>query len=368
MKIINITRVSICIWGMTLCCSCSYKTDDIYQRNVTEETQKTYAKLVELSSQHQFMFGHHDDTLYGIGWEGEEGRSDVKDVCGDYPAVISFDLGELELGNTQNLDKVPFSRIKKEIMNQYQRGGIISLSWHVRNPLTGGDAWDVSDSTTVHSILPGNDNHKMFMGWLDYVASFINSLKTPDGTKIPILFRPWHEHTGSWFWWEKELCSSKDYKTLWRMTVDSLQAKGVDNALYTYSSSSGLSDTIQYLERYPGDDVIDVLGFDVYQSAKKSFVADLRQSLSVLEEVGRSHNKPIAITETGYEGIPDPTWWTGTLLPVIKDYPISYVLVWRNAREKENHFYAPYPGHMSEQDFVKFYNDPKTLFAKDIKK
>ena len=360
--------MSICIWGMTLCCSCSYKTDDIYQRNVTEETQKTYAKLVELSSQHQFMFGHHDDTLYGIGWEGEEGRSDVKDVCGDYPAVISFDLGELELGNTQNLDKVPFSRIKKEIMNQYQRGGIISLSWHVRNPLTGGDAWDVSDSTTVHSILPGNDNHKMFMGWLDYVASFINSLKTPDGTKIPILFRPWHEHTGSWFWWEKELCSSKDYKTLWRMTVDSLQAKGVDNALYTYSSSSGLSDTIQYLERYPGDDVIDVLGFDVYQSAKKSFVADLRQSLSVLEEVGRSHNKPIAITETGYEGIPDPTWWTGTLLPVIKDYPISYVLVWRNAREKENHFYAPYPGHMSEQDFVKFYNDPKTLFAKDIKK
>lgn len=45
------------------------------------------------------MLGHHDDTVYGIGWEGEEGRSDVKSVCGDYPAVISFDLGELELGN-----------------------------------------------------------------------------------------------------------------------------------------------------------------------------------------------------------------------------------------------------------------------------
>ena len=44
------------------------------------------------------MLGHHDDTVYGIGWEGEEGRSDVKSVCGDYPAVISFDLGELELG------------------------------------------------------------------------------------------------------------------------------------------------------------------------------------------------------------------------------------------------------------------------------
>ena len=58
------------------------------------------------------MLGHHDDTVYGIGWEGEEGRSDVK-ACGDYPAVISFDLGELELGNAANLDKVPFDKIRK---------------------------------------------------------------------------------------------------------------------------------------------------------------------------------------------------------------------------------------------------------------
>lgn len=39
------------------------------------------------------MFGHHDDPLYGVGWEGDEDRSDVKSVCGDYPAVMSFDLG-----------------------------------------------------------------------------------------------------------------------------------------------------------------------------------------------------------------------------------------------------------------------------------
>ena len=55
-------------------------------------------------------------------------------------------------------------------------------------------------------------------------------------------------------------------------------------------------------------------------------------------------------------------------MPVIQKYPISYVLVWRNARERENHFYAPYPGQVSEKDFVTFYNDPKTLFAGDMKK
>ena len=74
----------------------------------------------------------------------------------------------------------------------------------------------------------------------------------------------------------------------------------------------------------------------------------------------------IAITETGYEGIPDPKWWTETLLPAIGDYPIAYVLVWRNARERVTHFYAPYPGQASAEDFVAFYNHPKTLFANDV--
>ena len=42
------------------------------------------------------MFGHHDDPVYGIGWDGDENRSDVKSVCGDYPAMMSFDLGRME--------------------------------------------------------------------------------------------------------------------------------------------------------------------------------------------------------------------------------------------------------------------------------
>ena len=119
----------------------------------TPETANLLANLKKVSSR-GFMFGHHDDTNYGIGWEGDEGRSDVKSVCGDYPAVISFDLGHIELGDTMSLDKVPFTKIRKEILNQYKRGGMSSLSWHLRNPLTGGDSWDVSDTTVVKSIYP----------------------------------------------------------------------------------------------------------------------------------------------------------------------------------------------------------------------
>ena len=332
----------------------------------TPETERLLANLKKVPAQ-GFMFGHHDDTAYGIGWDGEEGRSDVQSVCGDYPAVISFDLGEVELGGEANLDKVTFDKLRKEIVNQYQRGGMVSLSWHARNPQTGGDAWDVSDTTVVKSILPGGANHAKFAGWLESVAGFINSLKTADGVKIPVLFRPWHEHTGSWFWWGEKLCSADEYKTLWRMTVDSLCTHGVDNALYAYSSGSEPQTVAKYLERYPGDDIIDVIGFDTYQFDRDAYIKALDKTLCVLDTVAATHGKVMAVTETGYEGIPDPKWWTGTLMPVLEKHPdIAYVLMWRNARERVTHFYAPYPGQASAADFVEFYKHPKTLFVKEV--
>ena len=81
-------------------CGSSKKEQSVNEETAaarTQETERLLANLKKIPSK-GIMLGHHDDTVYGIGWEGEEGRSDVKSVCGDYPAVISFDLGELELG------------------------------------------------------------------------------------------------------------------------------------------------------------------------------------------------------------------------------------------------------------------------------
>ena len=108
--------------------------------NKTENTKtvksNTLLENIKLSAEKGYMLGHHDATIYGIGWENEEGRSDVKSVCGDYPAVISFDLGHIEHKSEKNLDNVSFEKIRKEIINQYKRGGLISLSWHLDKPVT----------------------------------------------------------------------------------------------------------------------------------------------------------------------------------------------------------------------------------------
>lgn len=312
-----------------------------------------------------FMFGHHDAPIYGIGWEGEQDRSDVKSVCGAYPAVMSFDLGGIELGSDQNLDKVSFDVIRKEVIKQYQRGGMSTFSWHVYNPLTGKDSWDISNANTVSSILPGGAEYSKFQGYLDKVADFLKSITTSAGVTVPILFRPWHEHTGNWFWWGKNFCTVQQYKALWQMTYDHFEEKGVRNVLFAYSPDASPKNSFEYLERYPGDEIVDLIGVDIYQSNSQQYKADLERGLRILAEVGKEHQKPIALTETGYETIPDPVWWTQTLLPVIEKYPVSYVVVWRNAREKENHYYAPYPGQISAKDFKKFYKSSKTLFIGD---
>lgn len=360
----NIWLSALLALGLGACTPSKQQTAKLPSK--TPEAEKLLTHLKQLP-QKGYMFGHHDDTAYGIGWEFEEGRSDVQSVCGDYPGIISFDLGHIELGDEKSLDGVPFEKIRREAINQYNRGGMVSFSWHLNNPLTGGDSWDVTDTTVVASILPGGANHEKFMVWMDRLADFMNSLTTPDGIKIPVLFRPWHEHTGSWFWWGQNLCSTEQYKALWQQTYQHLQQKGANHLLYAYSPGTEFTDTTTYLERYPGDEIVDVIGFDTYQFDRDVYLQTLDRSLRVLSEVGAMRHKVTAVTETGYEGIPDARWWTGTLKPAIENYPIAYVLVWRNAREKVTHHYAPYPGHASAPDFVTFYNDAKTLFANDVK-
>lgn len=379
---------AIALAALTLtACGKKHKADDpLAESGRTQRTENLLINLKAIGDSTTYMFGHHDDTVYGIGWEADYAndstiheRSDVKSVCDDYPALLSFDLGHIELGNERNLDGVPFKRIRQEILAHYDKGGMVTLSWHLDNPLSGGTSW-VADSLkdietqTVSSILDGGAKHELFISWLDRVADFLNSLETSYGVKVPILFRPWHEHTGSWFWWGQEHCTTEQYKTLWKLTAGRLKEKGVVNILYAYSpGTEGDGDEAKYMERYPGDDIIDLLGLDCYCFAPEAdttqisqYAAKLDKNLAMVCRIAKQHQKAAALTETGFECIKTDNWWTATLAPVLKRHPISYVLVWRNAHNRQNHYFAPYPGQRSSSDFIRFYNAPETLFLHDV--
>jgi len=314
------------------------------------------------------MFGHQDDLAYGTKWYGEEGRSDVKDVCGDYPAVCGWELGHLELGKPYSLDSVYFDKIRGWIKKVNKEGGINTISWHFTNLLTGGSAWDVTSAKTVASILPGGEKHELYKQYLDKLAVFMLSLKTDQGTLIPVIFRPFHEHTGSWFWWGKNLCSVDEYKALWRFTVTYLrETKNIHHLLFAYSTDR-FATIEEYLERYPGDDLIDEVAFDLYDRGA-DYSATLGNCAKLVSGIAAKKGKIGAVSEAGGPIAKNPEWWTKILLETLRPYNLSYVLVWRNAwNQRPESAFGPYRGSPGEEDFVKFYNDPKTLFQKDIRK
>ena len=338
--------------------------------DATRETRALLANLGELSTNH-VLFGHQDDLAYGVHWKREKGRSDVKEVVGSYPAVYGWDIGDLEHGAAENLDGVNFEDMKGWIQEGYKRGGVITLSWHMDNPVSGGDSWD--KTRAVYAILPGGEKHDLYLQWLNRFADFVKDLEVGAfkwiglGKDIPVIFRPFHEHTGSWFWWGDDHITAEEYISLWRFTVDYLrEEKGLHNLLYAYSTDIFEGEE-EYFAHYPGDEYVDILGYDDYHSLRsEEGVLEMTKRLRFLVEQAKSRGKVAALTETGSERIPMNTWWTQRLLSAIKNDSVSshiaYALVWRNANERPNHYYAPYPGHPSAPDFVEFYNDPFVLF------
>ena len=309
------------------------------------------------------LYGHQDDLSYGHAWvvtdvaNDDLTRSDIRDVAGRYPAVVGFDLGGIELGDRSNLDSVPFDLIRRAALTHMARGGVVTFSWHPRNPLTGGDAWDISSDEVVYSILPGGELHDTFLVWLDRLAGFLESL---DGA--PVIFRPWHENLGSWFWWGWRLCSAKEYIALYRLTHDYLvRERGLTNLQWCYSPNGPVSKP-DFLSRYPGDDYVDILGTDIYEyvgedgvkAAGVRFQAQVREMLATLRAIGEEHGKPWCLSETGLEGLVDPHWWSDVLYPAITGSGIRYVLTWRNAHDRPEHFYAPWKGFEGEENFRKF--------------
>ncbi len=101
-----------------------------------------------------------------------------------------------------------------------------------------------------------------------------------------------------------------------------------------------------------------------------SFRVDVAtRKLKIVSDYAIKAGKLAAFTETGLEYLPNANWWNDVLLKVMKSpgMQLSYVHVWRNDRNSPTHYYAPFPGHSSVPDLMRFYNDPYTLFEKDLR-
>ncbi len=347
--------------------------------NATCQTQHLYSNLLSLSKDYT-LFGHQNTNLYGVNWVDDAFNSDVFEVTGSFPAVYGYDFLSIGIADYFKEERsATYDDFIEYTKWAIGKGSVVTFAWHQANPVTQDSFYDKTPA--LHTILPGGDNHEEYKQQLDKIAAFF--LKV---SPYPIIFRPLHEHNGDWFWWGKGLCTEEDYITLWRFMVEYLRdEKGVDNLLYCFSPDRSRinleSFSEQYFYGYPGDDYVDIFGLDNYwdvghranNKALELKKEDFVRSLELLNDLGNTHSKLTALTETGLEAQTDFNWWTQTLLAGInatrESQGIAYVMVWRNAnreREKKEHFYAPYKGHPSEHDFIEFRNHESILFESDL--
>lgn len=353
-------------------------------RFATKETKALFRNLIEIQSVGA-MFGHHDGLMYGREWYNVEGRSDVFEVCGDYPAVYSLGFETIMDNRSTSSGSQAATAIRRRlILEAYGRGEIITACLHHNNPLTLKDSWDNSNKTVVKEILiEGSVVNIRYKQWLDRLADFANELKDPSGKLIPVILRPYHEHTQSWSWWGNSCTTQTEFINIWRWTIEYLRdVKGVHNFLYAISpqmdgnyGNPGTRNRLLY--RWPGDEWVDLLGMDCYHGENPDAY---KNNLRTIIDIGIEKGIPVGVCETGIEGIRNKDgeiadYWTVQMLePLLtvmeeKNRVVCLVVMWRNensSNPNNYHFFGPYINHSSTDNFVLFYEDPVTIFSGDL--
>ena len=340
----------------------------IVDKDATPETKALLANLWAIAEK-GWMFGHHDDLWYGRYWYDKAGESDTKAVCGDYPGVFSVDFAEImdnRHGSSANAIR------RRVILEARERGEVILACMHLNTPLTGGESWDNSSTKVVSEILTsGSATRTKYLEWLDRCADFALNLRDARGNLVPVILRPYHEHTQGWSWWGSSCTTASEFVALWQFTVRYLRdTKGVHNFLYAVSPQ--MDEVYQnakdrLLFRWPGDDWVDFIGMDCYHGTyDKAF----ESNLEAMEALSLEKRKPCGVTEDGKESFSEVDFWSKHVLAPVGDHRISMVTMWRNKyvgnNESDKHYFSVYPGHPSEDDFRKMYDDPRSLFSRDL--
>ncbi len=314
-------------------------------RPVTDDVSPPTQQLFDsLRARDGIRFGQQLALTVSVSGGPDTGRT---------PAVVGWDT--LAFDGAE--DPRSLQAVIDGVIEADRLGATSTLSAHLPNPVTGGDYGDLSGDP-VATLL---DDPAPLDAHLDQVAELAAAAVDDDGELIPIIFRPFHEGNGDWFWWGGSRAAE-----LYRHSVTYLRDElGVTNLLYAWSPNGpfdGSEDA--YLATYPGDDVVDILGLDFYDSSGDgSYVGDLVPDLAVVSRLADSRGKIAALTEFGRNGAAtlkpsgnsDPEFFTDLLDAVEADPDarrIAYLMTWANWGEEQ--FYVPYPGHEMADDFEEF--------------
>tara|TARA_R110001606_G_scaffold86453_2_gene195520 strand:+ start:15038 stop:16273 length:1236 start_codon:yes stop_codon:yes gene_type:complete len=347
--------------------------------NATAETVALFYHLKTISKS-KFIIGQQD--AFNAFYNNNSGESDIKKTTGSDPGLLGSDFmfiaDDLNDETSGNWFYQQENIIKSDVVEAYNKGMVNIFSWHLREPYEGTDFYtsnmtDHQKNNAFKSILPGGENHEYYKQKLQKVADVAKSLIGNDGKLAPIIFRPFHEFDGNWFWWGAAYCSPQEYITLWQFTVEYLKdTLSVNNMLFAFSPDNNFNSEAQYLSRYPGDSYVDILGMDNYGDFNNQGlfgVNNANAKLQILTTLAEEKVKIAGFTETGYRvtssNAPIENFFSTNMYNAITENnnQIAFMMFWNN---DSNGYYTPAPGLPDTGDFIEFANKPKSLLQDNL--
>ena len=211
---------------------------------------------------------------------------EIQERTSKWPALVGTDYADFAHGS------LTYEAPNQAAIQYWKAGGIVTISAHLYNPANpkGGGLRDQGEDLNT-LLAPDGDTHTRWMQELDLIAAGLQQLKDEG---VVVLWRPFHEMNGGWFWW-----GAKDpdgFIQLWRHMFDYFtKTKGLDNLLWVYSPNHG-NRTAAY---YAGDRYVDLVGLDAYTD----FIDT--DHIKGYAEVAK-FEKPFGFTEYGPHGSRNP--------------------------------------------------------------
>src|SRR4029079_18976220 len=205
---------------------------------------------------------------------------------GHWPAMIGLDYVDAGKGS------ISTKAVNRVAIDYARQGGLVTLSAHVPNPANprGGGLRD--QGVNIKELLePGTATHQRWMQELDLLADGLGQLRDAD---VVVLWRPFHEMNGGWFWWGAQ--DPDAFIQVWRQMFDYFtKTKQLNNLLWVYSPNHG-EKTAAY---YAGDNYVDLVGLDAYTDFVNP--EHIQGSAEVLQLP-----KPFGCTQYGPHGSQNP--------------------------------------------------------------
>ncbi|MBQ8927350.1 MAG: glycoside hydrolase [Oscillospiraceae bacterium] len=245
-------------------------TKTLCNPNASPQAQRLYSYLCEqygnhiLSGQQEYCGSHNynqwnDPDNYIKDNEAE--FEYILETTGKQPAIRGIDFLTYRDGATWDDNAAERAA---QWVTEY--GGIAAITWHWNVPCTEGSeetafyvqsaSAQYTDFSVTNAVTEGTWEHAQVMRDIDYVAQKFQIL---EDAGAPVLFRPLHEAEGGWFWWGAE--GPEPCKALYRLLYDRLTNEyGLDNIIWVWTGYT----TPASADWYPGDDVVDIVGYDKY--------------------------------------------------------------------------------------------------------